>query len=76
MNLSLYVGCKVEMKKNHPCGKKAVLFTILRVGADIKIKCDTCGREIMLPRLKIEKMIKKTTDIDIVDMTDANDTTK
>jgi len=53
------VGDKIETKKNHPCGKKSVIFTVLRVGADIKIKCDNCGREVMLPRLKIEKMIKK-----------------
>jgi len=50
------------MKKNHPCGKKAVVFTVLRTGADIKIKCDNCGREIMLPRLKTEKLIKKLID--------------
>ena len=57
MNLS--VGDKIEMKKNHPCDKKAVVFTVLRIGADVKIKCGNCGREIMLPRLKVEKMIKK-----------------
>ena len=57
MNLS--AGDKIEMKKNHPCDKKAVVFTVLRVGADIKIKCDHCGRELMLPRLKVEKMVKK-----------------
>ena len=56
MNLS--VGDKIETKKNHPCGPKSVMFTVLRVGADIKIKCDNCGREVMLPRLKTEKMLK------------------
>ena len=60
MNLS--VGGKIETKKSHPCDKKAVIFTVLRVGADIKIKCDNCGREVMLPRLKVEKMIKKFID--------------
>ena len=58
MNLILSVGDKIETKKNHPCGKKSFVFTVLRTGADIKIKCDNCGREVMLPRLKIEKMIK------------------
>ena len=57
MNLS--VGDKIEAKKNHPCGEKSFVFTITRVGADIKLKCDACGREVMLPRLKIEKMVKK-----------------
>ena len=55
---NLKVGDKIETKKNHPCGKKSFVFTVLRVGADIKIKCDNCGREVMFPRLKIEKMIK------------------
>ena len=58
MNLS--AGDKIETKKPHPCGKKSNKFTILRTGADIKIKCDSCGRELMLPRLKIEKMIRIT----------------
>ena len=57
--MNLAVGDKIETKKNHPCGKKSVVFTVIRTGADIKIKCDNCGREVMLPRLKIEKMIKK-----------------
>jgi len=55
----LSAGDKIETKKNHPCGKKSFAFTVLRVGADIKIKCDACGREVMLPRLKAEKMIKR-----------------
>ena len=55
-------GDKIETKKNHPCGKKAFMFTVLRVGADIKIKCDNCGREVMFPRFKIEKMIKNIID--------------
>ena len=57
--MNLAIGDKIETKKPHPCGKKSVMFTVMRVGADIKIKCDNCGREVMLPRLKIEKMIKK-----------------
>ena len=56
MNLS--VGDKIETKKNHPCGKKSVVFTVIRTGADIKIKCDNCGREVMIPRIKAEKIIK------------------
>lgn len=48
---------KVEMKKPHPCGEK--VFTITRVGMDIKIKCTGCGHEVMLPRSKAEKGIKK-----------------
>jgi hypothetical protein len=61
MNLS--AGDIIETKKNHPCGKKSNKFTVVRTGADIKIKCDACGRELMLPRLRIEKMIKNIIEI-------------
>ena len=48
---------KVIMKKNHACG--ANLWIITRVGADIKIKCEQCGHEIMMDRLEFEKKLKK-----------------
>jgi hypothetical protein len=51
------VGDLVQMKKEHPCGSKN--FYILRTGLDYKIKCEKCEREVMVPRLKIEKNIKK-----------------
>ena len=47
----------VMMKKQHPCGTNE--FEIVRVGADIKIKCCHCGRCIMLPRIEFNKKIKK-----------------
>lgn len=51
------LGDIVEMKKDHPCGSKE--WEIIRMGADIKIKCCGCGRIIMLPRSKFEKDMKK-----------------
>lgn len=47
----------VIMKKVHPCGSNN--FEIIRLGADIKIKCAKCGRVIMLPRVEFNKKIKK-----------------
>ena len=47
----------VEMKKQHPCGSNQ--FEIIRVGADIKIKCTGCGRIVMIPRSKFKKEVKK-----------------
>ena len=47
----------LEMKKQHPCGGKQ--FLVLRVGMDFKLRCTTCGREVMVPRVKTEKHIKK-----------------
>lgn len=48
---------KLVMKKKHPCGSE--IFTVTRIGMDFKIRCDTCGREVMVPRVKCEKNIKK-----------------
>lgn len=55
MNIS--VGDCLEMKKEHPCGSKRWL--VLRVGMDFKLRCLGCGHEVMLPRSKAEKNIKK-----------------
>lgn len=57
MPKNLYLGDIVEMKKGHPCGENK--WEIIRLGADIKVKCCGCGRIIMLPRSKFEKSIKK-----------------
>lgn len=57
MNKVFDLGDIVEMKKDHPCGSKE--WKIIRMGADIKIKCCGCERIIMLPRNKFEKSIKK-----------------
>ena len=51
------LGDIVEMKKQHPCGSKE--FEVIRLGADIKIKCVGCGRIVMIPRLKFQKDAKK-----------------
>lgn len=45
------------MKKGHPCGSNE--WEVIRVGADIKIKCCNCGRIVMLERSKFEKSVKK-----------------
>lgn len=55
--MDVRVGDILEMKKQHPCSSKR--FDVLRVGMDFKIKCQGCGREVMLPRSKVEKNIKK-----------------
>jgi len=47
----------VEMKKGHPCGENR--WQIIRVGADIKIKCLRCSRIVMIERNKFEKNMKK-----------------
>ena len=56
-DLNYELGTKVIMKKQHPCGTN--LWKIVRLGADIKIKCVNCGRIIMLPRIEFNKKLKR-----------------
>lgn len=51
------VGDIVKMKKAHPCGSDE--WEIMRTGMDFRIKCLGCGRQVMLPRPKFEKGVKK-----------------
>ena len=58
------VGNLVEMKKPHACtikstGKKANRWEIIRVGADIKIRCTNCQHLVMLSRYEFERRLKK-----------------
>ena len=55
--MDVQVGDVIQVKKNHPCG--ANRFDVLRVGMDFKIRCQGCGREVMLPRVRIERNIKQ-----------------
>lgn len=47
----------VETKKTHPCGSNN--WEVIRLGADIKIRCLGCGRIVMIPRNKFESSIKR-----------------
>ena len=53
----LNVGDVVKMRKPHAC--KGDIWTVTYVGADIKIRCETCGRIVMLDRPTFEKRVKK-----------------
>ncbi len=57
MEKKYYLNDVVVMRKNHACGFNE--WTITRVGVDIKIKCNNCGREVMMDRLEFEKKLKK-----------------
>ncbi len=47
----------VEMKKQHPCGTNK--WKIIRMGADVRIKCEGCQHSVMIPRREFEKKMKK-----------------
>ncbi len=47
----------LELKKPHPCGGHT--FKVLRVGSEIRVVCLTCGRDMTLERVKLEKAVKR-----------------
>lgn len=55
--MDIQVGDIIEMKKKHPCGESR--FLVLRIGMDFRIRCAGCSREILLPRAKCEKNIRR-----------------
>ncbi len=55
--MDVRIGDVLELKKGHPCGGKT--WQVLRVGMDFRLKCQGCGHELMIPRAKAEKAIKR-----------------
>ena len=55
--MDIVPGDVLEMKKEHPCGSRR--WYVLRAGMDFRLRCEGCGREVMLPRKKAEKALKK-----------------
>lgn len=56
-NKEYQIGTKLFMKKQHPCGGN--IWEVKRLGVDIKIQCTTCGRMVLIPRIELNKKIKK-----------------
>ena len=59
-NASYELNNIVEMKKQHPCGVNR--WEIIRLGADIRIKCLGCGQLIMMPRHEFNRKLKKVIE--------------
>ena len=56
--INLSVGQHVLLKKPHPCGSYE--FRIMRLGSDVRILCEGCGRDMTISREKLDRAIKKT----------------
>ncbi len=56
--IPLHPEDRIQLKKQHPCGGN--IFTVLRVGSEVRVRCDTCGRDMTLDRIKLEKAIRRT----------------
>lgn len=57
MPLEIRLNDVVRLRKPHPCG--GYEWTVVRLGADIGIVCNTCQRRVLLPRREFEKRVKK-----------------
>ena len=55
----IHLGDIVRLKKKHPCGGEH--WEVTRTGADIGIKCRTCGRRVLIPRPQLERQLKEIT---------------
>lgn len=60
--MDINLNDRLVMKKKHPCGSN--VFRVTRIGIDFKMICEGCGHEIMIPRVKAEKNIKKIINSD------------
>uniref|UniRef100_A0A7C5VVB8 DUF951 domain-containing protein n=1 Tax=Thermomicrobium roseum TaxID=500 RepID=A0A7C5VVB8_THERO len=56
MTLDVQVDDVVRLRKQHPCGSTD--WVVVRVGADIGLRCLGCGRRILLPRHEFRRRLK------------------
>ncbi len=57
MPLELFIDDVVQLRKGHPCGNDQ--WRVIRLGADIGLRCLGCDRKILLPRRELEKRLKR-----------------
>ena len=55
--MDIRVGDRLRLKKQHPCD--SYTWLTLRTGMDFRIRCEGCDHEVMLPREKLEKRIRR-----------------
>lgn len=60
MPMDLRLGDIIQVKKSHPCGSNE--FEIMRTGIDFRIRCLGCDKQVWIPRVKLEKRIKKIVE--------------
>ncbi|HMM42121.1 MAG TPA: DUF951 domain-containing protein [Thermomicrobiales bacterium] len=54
--LQVFIGDVVRLRKPHPCGSHE--WTVVRLGADIGLRCHGCNRRVLLPRRELERRLK------------------
>ena len=63
MEKTYNIGSLLVLKKGHPCGEN--LWEVVKLGADIRLKCAKCGRIVIIPRIELNKKIKKVLEKEI-----------
>lgn len=58
--IPLNLGDILLLRKKHPCGND--LWVVTRLGADIRIRCTKCGHSVLVPRARLERMIRKVLE--------------
>jgi hypothetical protein len=53
--LELFLGDVVRLRRAHPCG--ATTWLVDRLGADIGVRCQGCGRHVLLDRRQLERRL-------------------
>jgi hypothetical protein len=61
--LPLALDDVVELRRVHPCGGRA--WRVVRLGADIGITCETCGRRVLLDRRDLERRVVTVTPAEV-----------
>lgn len=56
MSIEIRIGDVVRLRKPHPCG--GYEWEVIRLGADIGLQCNTCGRRVLLSRRQFERRVK------------------
>ena len=60
--LELKLGDRLTLAKQHPCGSRT--WAVVRLGADIGLLCDGCGRRVLLERAELERRFRGFVEVD------------
>lgn len=55
--IEIQLGQRAQLRKPHACG--GYIWRVVRLGADIGLKCETCQRRVLLPRSEFERRLKQ-----------------
>lgn len=67
MTVSYGMNDIVVLKKPHACGENR--WQIIRLGMDIRVKCQGCGHSVLIPRVRFNRILRKITVPAVGDLT-------